>query len=310
MLIVFGSVSMDLELGVPRFPDNQETVTTNSFFISPGGKGASQALAATKIGAKTAIVGRIGEDGAGLRISKHLKKNGVLTSGLAIAEEAPTGMTVISRDTSGQTRTTVAAGANAEISASQVPLEILNQRNMLLLQTETPLDQSEIVMKGAKANGATVIMNLAPAMTMPKHMLALIDYLIVNKSEALHLGKKLNIDARKDMHILAAALAKEGDLTCIVTMGDRGSVCIDPKGLGFKVGALKIENVVDPAGAGDCFNGTFAACLHEKMELPRALRHASIAGGLSCMKKGTMESFPYLSEIEEVLKTFSDLKPV
>ena len=175
---------------------------------------------------------------------------------------------------------------------------------------EVPLEQNVIVMKNARDHGAKVILNLAPAIMLPKPALSLVDYLIVNQIEARQLAKKLNIDLEKNMPKLAHALATEGDLTCIVTLGPDGVVCCDPTGLGYKISSLQLDNVTDTTGAGDCFAGTFAACLHEGEPLAKALRKATVASGLSCQKDGTMESYPYISDVEEVLENFPDATPI
>lgn len=309
MIIVFGSIHMNVSMDVKRFPEEGEAVLTPLYHSTPGGKGANQALAAARAGAKTAIVGFVGDDGPGLRILNNLKRNEVITSGVAKSDDYPTGMATVIREKSGKSRSVVASGANICVHEGQAPAEILHEKTVLLVQMEIPLEQNAIVMKRAHDNGAKVILNLAPALTIPEQMLSLVDYLIVNQIEAKRLAKNLGMDAKKDTVKLAQAMAKLGNLTCIVTMGPEGIIAVSEDGKGWKIPSMKIE-VVDRTGAGDCFCGTFAACLHEGKSVGRALKMATVASGLSCLKEGTQESYPYLADIEEAMKNAAEATPI
>lgn len=308
MIIVFGSINMDMNMSLRRFPDAGETVIAPSYSITPGGKGANQAMAAAMAGSKTALIGKVGDDGPGLRALAHLKRHEVMTSGIAISEVFPTGMAVVAKEKNAKSRTIVASGANIEVNAEQAPIDIFREGHVLLVQMEVPLEQTAIVMKNAREKGAKVILNLAPALNVPKALLSLVDYLIVNQVEARVLAKKLDINIDHDTTKLAHALAKEGNLMCIVTLGPEGIVAVDPKGKSWKIASMKLDEVVDTNGAGDCFCGIFAACIHEGKSVAQALSMATVASGLSCMKEGTMPSYPYLADIEEAMVGFA--KPV
>lgn len=309
MIIVFGSINVDLNMQVKSFPEAGETVLSSNYDLTAGGKGANQALAAARIGAKTAIVGKVGDDGMGLRVLNNLKRNEVMTSGVAKSEELPTGMATIIKEANGENRIIVASGANMEVSAEQAPSDILHDGNIVLLQMELPMEQNAIVMKTAHDTGAKVVLNLAPALEMPKKMLELVDYLIVNQIEARQLAEKLGIKADGNAKVLAQALAKEGNLTCVLTMGPDGVVAVEPDGKGLQIEALKLgDAAIDTTGAGDCFCGTFTACLHEKKPLTDALKMATIASGLACKKQGTQDAYPYLEEINEMLDGFPEAK--
>jgi len=168
MIIVFGSIYMDLKVKVKEFPESGEAVLTSSYQSNPGGKGACQALAAARVGAKTALVGRVGDDGQGLRILNYLKRHEVMTSGVAKTDVFPTGMAMVMQGKEGKPRKIVALGANALVESDQAPSEIFRSENVLLAQMELPLEQNAIVMKNAKDKGAKVILNLAPSLTIPK----------------------------------------------------------------------------------------------------------------------------------------------
>lgn len=306
MIIVFGSINMDLNVGLGHFPIPGETVISLDYLTTPGGKGANQALAAARCAQKTALVGKVGDDGMGLRILNALRRNEVLTSGVATAEELPTGLAIVMRDKSGENRIVLAAGANAEVQSDQVPNEILTPGNVLLIQMETPWQQSLEVMKRAKEFGAKIIFNAAPVRRFAAEALGYADYLIVNELEAVQLGKMLGVPDQKDFSHLAKALAAKAGGPCIITLGPQGLICVDKNGTGWKLGALAVDTVVDTAGAGDCFCGTFAASIHAKVALPVALKRASVAAGLSTRKAGIQEAYPYSADVEEHLSGLAE----
>lgn len=308
MIIVFGSINMDMYLPVPAFPQAGETVLSPRYDMFAGGKGGNQALAACRTGEKVALVGRTGDDGPGLRIVTGLRRDGVITSGVA-KSESPTGMAVVITDKSGESQVIVAAGANFDVRNDQVPDEILIPGNIVLMQTETPPQENWALLQRAKDGGAMTMLNLAPAINIPQEALNNVDYLIVNQIEARQIAKKLGIDPEKNMTKLAYALSQKGNkLTCIVTMGPQGSVAVTPEGKAIRVPCLKLEpeRVVDVTGSGDAYCGTLAGLLHQGMKLPDAMRHASVAGSLSCQTRGAQASYAYFGDIQEKVKELGD----
>lgn len=310
MIIVFGSIHMDMNLWLHHFPQEGETVIAPDYTMTPGGRGANQALAAARAGVKTALVGKTGDDGMSHRILNNLRRNEVMTSGVAHSEEMPTGMAVKLHTSGGKGRGVAASGANAEISAEQVPDEILRTGNYVLMQMEIPAQENIAVMERAKKGGAKVVMNLAPAITIPQKELNLIDYLIVNQLEAEQIAKVLGVDVKSGAIHIAQALAHQGNLTCIVTLGSQGVVAVTQQGKGWKIPAMKLEKVVDTTGAGDCFCGTLTAALHNGKTLPEAMKRASVAAGLTCCKEGIHSAYPYSGEVEESLSGLPDAEAV
>lgn len=312
MIIVFGSLNTDITFTVPHFSAPGETTLGESYQMNYGGKGANQALAAAKIGVKTALVGCVGDDGMGMRIQNGLKRQGVMTSGVAETSEKPTGLAVVTRDEkSGQNNIMVATGANAETKADQVPDEILKTGNVLLMQLEVPVEEVCALIPRAKERGVKVILNLAPVRgVIGKDILAQTDVLIMNQIEAAQIGHQLHIDAGaiKKAEDLARVLAKEIGVTCLVTFAENGSYAAKADGACYHVPALKIEKVVDTTGAGDAYCGTFAACIHDGKGLTEAMRYAAISGSLACTKEGAMPSYPFLGEIEEQLEILGETK--
>lgn len=312
MIIVFGAINMDVNTRVKDFPLAGETVISSSYEMTPGGKAANQSLACARSGARTALVGKVGDDGMAHRILAGLRRNEVMTSGVATSDILPTGMAVVVCNSAAENQIVVALGANVDISADQVPDEILKPDNILLVQMEVPLKENFALMERAKSRGAKIILNLAPAYHMSQKMLELVDYLIVNEPEARKIAEVVGIPQDQDLKIVAKALATKGELNCIITLGEKGALAILHNGEGWRVPALplKPEQLVDTTGAGDCFCGTLAAGLHAKLALGSAMRRASVAAGLACTKKGAQDSYPYIAEIEEMLESFPQAEPI
>lgn len=305
MIIVFGLISMDIHLRVEDVNDAGPRISAAYDDMIPGGKAASQALAAARSGAKVALVGKVGDDEFSTTILNQLRREGVMTSGVAKADK-PTGITIWLDDGAGRHKAITAGGANEDIDPGQVPDEILDEKHFLLLQTEIRAEVNTTLLARAKARGATTIMNLAPAIDLSQKALDNLDYLIVNKPEAEKLAQKIGVGADSEPFKLARALSKQGKLNCIVTMSERGAVACTTDGQGWEVKALPIEKLVDKAGADDAYSGTLAACLQAGMALPRAMKRAGIAASLACTKKGAMPSIPYLTDIDERINDIED----
>ncbi len=304
MIIVFGAINMDMHLRMKEFPRPGETILAPSYDMSPGGKGANQALAAARGGVKTALVGKVGDDAMATRILNGLRRSEVMTSGVGVSDYLPTGMAIVETDARGENQIIVALGANGDVSASQIPDEILKPGNVLLLQMEVPLQENIALMERANKLGVKIILNLAPAFRLPQKALELVDYLVVNELEARMMAEAIGIPAGQDLMLMAKALSAKGGLDCIITLGSQGAIAMGENGTGWRVSAMPLKEVVDTTGAGDCFCGTLAAAIHGKFALASAMRRASVAASLSCMKKGAQESYPYSADIDEVLETF------
>lgn len=301
MIIVFGSMNIDIVMPVDHFPKPGETVLCATDYLSrAGGKGANQAVAAARAGAKVAIVGQVGDDSFGRRCTNNLKNQGIWTSGVGTSER-PTGCATIAVDMNGENFIMVAPGANLDAMADQVPDEILSKKNILMTQLELPVDQTFSVMARAHALGAQTILNASPAGHIPKEVFASLNYLVVNEIEAQQLALGLNITAANPSD-LARKIAQLGRFICIITMEDKGSVASNGTDI-YTQAAMPVE-VVDTTGAGDAFCGIFAACLHAGHNWLHALHRASIGASLSCLGLGAQAGIPFIEDIE---KSASDL---
>jgi ribokinase len=311
MVIVFGSLNIDLIMQVKKQPHPGETVKTPSYRWMPGGKGCNQAVACARSGIKTAMVGQIGDDGFGTRILNTLKREEVWASGLARHASEPTGMAFITVDQAGENQIVVAGGANNETNAGQVPDEILGPDNVVLMQMEIHAEENWDVIHRAKAKGAKTILNLAPAGSIPKDVLVDLDYLIVNQIEGRQIAEKMGLKIENDAVKLAKKLAESADLICVMTLGPKGSIVMKPNGTGWSVGAMDLgDQAIDTTGAGDTFCGVFAGCVFEKRSVQESMRRASVAASLACQAVGAQTNMPRKEDIEEALESVEMAKPI
>ncbi|PZP55422.1 MAG: ribokinase [Micavibrio aeruginosavorus] len=303
MIIVFGSLNMDMSVRLEKLPQAGETILSSDYDLNPGGKGGNQALAAARAGAKVAVVGKVGDDNYGRSISEALRRDGVIVSGIAKSDDLPTGTALTARDAMGQKQIIILSGANTQAAADQIPDEILVPGNILLMQMELPVDETLSVLERAKQRGCTTILNMAPALSIPKRAMGNLDYLIVNSIEVKQIAQKLGMSGDNNALKIAHGLATEGQLTCLVTLGKSGAVAVTKDNQAWGVPTLDVDQslVVDVNGAGDAYCGTFAAAIHDRLPLPEAMRRATVAATLCCMKQGAMPSLPYLDDIEAKL---------
>lgn len=293
MIVVLGSINLDLVARVARLPSPGETLAGRSFTSSPGGKGANQALAARRAGADVALFGAVGRDAFAAPALALLREGGVAIEGVRQVDEA-TGVALIHVEDSGENAITVIAGANALASARQVPDHLLSVTTTVVLQFETPKDESLALADRAKARGARVVLNAAPVTALDPAWLTSIDVLVANEHEATALARELALP--EDSDAFAATMAGRHGIATIVTLGSRGALAATP-GLRYSVPALAVK-CVDTVGAGDAFVGVLAASLDRGTALPQALVHAAAAGALACTREGAQPSMPDTSEIE------------
>ncbi len=296
MIVVFGSINIDLVTRA-KIPAPGETTLGGDYVTVPGGKGANQALAARRAGARVALVGACGADsfaGAALAL---LNADGVdLSATRTVAK--PTGAAFIVVDPSGENAIVVAAGAHAAARAEQLEGLPFGKGDLLLLQREVPEPQVDAAALLAKKRGAQVMLNLAPAGAPSEALLSALDYLCVNEHEAATLGRALDVDANEP-EAIGAALARRFGFAVIVTLGAAGAV-------GFIGGervfapAPKVA-AVDTTAAGDTFVGAFAAARDHGLSFAEALRRGVVAGSLACAKPGAQTSMPTAAEIDAAM---------
>lgn len=299
MVVVLGSINMDLIFAVPRLPAEGETVLTPDFAEAMGGKGANQALAAARDGAPTRFLGAIGADDFGARARASLEAAGVDTSGLAIASAA-TGIAAIFVDAEGRNKIAVASGANGHARASALASPPLTANDTLVLQMEIPSAEIETAIAEAKQRGARVILNLAPALPIDEQTLRAVSILVVNEHEQATLCDALAISGTTHED-RTRALGRHLATTVIATLGADGAIAVEGDSSTLhRVPALAVK-AVDTTGAGDCFVGVLAGALERGLALPDAMRRAATAASLACTVLGAGPSFPTRDEIDTAM---------
>jgi ribokinase len=296
MILVFGSLNIDLVARVPTIPGPGRTVLAPSYETHFGGKGANQAVAAARIAGagKVAMAGRAGRDGFGDEAVRNLAANGVDT-GLVVRAGEPTGCAFITVDASGENAITVASGANMAARAADVPATRITADTVLVLQMEVPFAEALAVARKTRAAAGKVVWNLAPvpqrmAGGMVRDMLDATDYLVVNEHEALDAAAALGMEMAS-FETAADALARSGRLICVVTAGAEGAFAFAPDGARVHVPSMRIDPV-DTTGAGDTFVGAFACLVSEKAALQKALAVGCEAATLKCLKAGAQAGMP------------------
>jgi ribokinase len=308
MIVVFGSINMDLVARVRRIARPGETVLSpraDSFF---GGKGANQAVAAARAGqggsVRVAMAGAVGDDAFGRACADNLRDNGVEVAALRMGDD-PTGCAFITVDDTGENAITVASGANMSVRAADVPEDLLSRASVLVMQMEVPLAECLSVAARARQAGVKVLWNFAPVPTVSDPMaiaelLAATDVLVVNEHEATRVAEIVGVNAGEDHVAAASALAQTYGLLSIVTAGAKGAVAISPDGNRIEAAARPVTPV-DTTGAGDTFVGVLANGFAEGLDLKEALRRACSAASLSCLIPGAQAGMPTRDALERVL---------
>lgn len=301
MILVFGSINMDLVASVAAIPRPGETVLSRGYRTLFGGKGANQAVAAARVSnGSVAMVARVGRDGFGEACLANLRDNGVVTDHV-VAGEDPTGCAFIAVDAAGENAITVASGANGAVSAADLPDTLVGAGTSAVLQMEVPLDASLACARRMKAAGGRVVWNFAPAIDLSaselSDVLAATDIFIVNEHEAMTAAGLLGTGP-SGFEEAARSIAARGGVVCVVTAGAKGAIAFAPDGTRHHAAALDIRPV-DTTGAGDTFVGILAAELAAGSALPAALRLASVGASLACLKVGAQEGMPTRAELDE-----------
>lgn len=297
MIIVFGSLNVDIVLPVPSMPRPGDTILCSEYQLLPGGKGANQAVAAAKAGSKVKMFGSIGQDEFASILRSSLENADVEISSLQIVEK-PTGCATICVDEGGENMITVASGANLLADASMIPDGLLTPETTLVLQMEVPAEQNWSLIDRAHQAGIRTILNLAPARAIPEEILQKLSFLVLNQIEATMLALHLGFDVISPT-IAARRIAAKYGLTTIVTLGAEGAfACSSLES--WTVPAMPIK-AVDTTAAGDAFVGVFAASLDKGLPIDQSLRRATVASGLACLSVGAQPSLPTTKQIEESL---------
>lgn len=300
-LVMVGSANVDLVVRSERLPGPGETVLGSDLAIHPGGKGANQSVAAARLGARVAFVGRVGSDGHGAFVLDTLRAAGVDVSHVRVAD-APTGTALITVDSGGDNTIVVSPGANGRVSPADVEAAgpVLARTSVLCLQMEIPHETVVAAVRAWPAGGRVVV-NLAPPAPLPSDVLARCDPLVVNEHEAAYLLRVAGdvegaLDDTSSTLMVARALLELGPRSVVVTLGASGAVAADAGGAEH-VPAPRVR-AVDTTGAGDAFCGALAVRLAGGWSLLDAVRFATRVGAAAVRATGAQSSFPTLAEVE------------
>ncbi len=295
-VVVVGSINMDLVVRAPRLPEAGETITGKSFATVPGGKGANQAVAAARLGARTAMIGCVGGDAFGGELRRVLAADGIDCRAVREVSGVPTGVALIEVDDAGRNHIVVVPGGNGllEVADVQRHEDLLAGAQAVVLQLEVPLPTVSWTAARARALGKLVVLNPAPAQSLPAELLAAADYLVPNEVEAGMLA-----GARVDSPAAAAEAARRlralGARNVIVTLGAAGVLSATAEEVRHH--PARPVQAVDSTAAGDTFIGGLCAALVEGRPLDRAIAFAQAAAAISVTRPGAQTSIPRRAEV-------------
>jgi len=286
-ILVLGSLNLDLVLQVPRMPEGGETLASEGSASFCGGKGANQAVACARLGVPVSMIGRVGDDPAGLMLRAALAQEAIALEGVATTANTASGVAVVILTPDGQNRILLAGGANALLSPADVAAQDaqFDGAGLLVCQLEVPLDTIAAAIMTATARDVPVLLNPAPARPLPAEMLGRIDYLIPNESEATSLTG-IGVGDPDSAARAALALRQQGVRCAIITLGAAG----------IMIAAMPTA-VVDTTAAGDSFIGGFATGIAEGLALDDAARLGLRAARICVSRAGAQASLPRRHEL-------------
>ncbi|MFZ3557678.1 ribokinase [Streptomyces sp. BH055] len=293
-LLVVGSANADLVVGVDRRPGAGETVLGSDLTTHPGGKGANQAVAAAKLGASTALLARVGDDGHGRLLRDSMEAAGVDTSGVLVGG-APTGVALITVDPSGDNSIVVSPGANGRLTPEDVRAagELFANARVVSMMLEIPLETVAEVVRNL-SDGARLVLNPSPPAPLPDEVLAACDPLIVNEHEAKVIAGE---DLGDDPEDWARQLLTLGPRSVVITLGADGALVAEAGTEGSqRVPAVKVK-AVDTTGAGDAFTAALAWRLGTGESLAESAAYAAKVGAAAVTKEGAQASYPTAEEV-------------
>ena len=295
-IIVIGSSNVDMVVRTSHLPAPGETILGGEFFMNQGGKGANQAVAIKRLGGNLIFMAKLGNDVLGRQSVGYFKKEGIDTRYIALDEDSASGVALISVDDHAENSIVVASGANMLLNEQDVDkmLEEMCEGDILLMQLEIPLQTVEYAARKAFGKGVKVVLNPAPARSLPKELFRHLYMVTPNRIEAEMLtGIKIANDA--DVEKVAEEICAMGVKNVIITLGSKGCL-IREEGVSYRIDAFKVEPV-DTTAAGDTFNGALCVGLSEGMDLKQADVMASKASSIAVTRMGAQSSIPYREEL-------------
>lgn len=296
-ILVIGSSNTDMVIKSPHLPAPGETILGGTFFMAAGGKGANQAVAASRLGGKVAFIAKLGNDIFGQQALDLFKKEKLDISAVTLDKKAASGVALINVDDKGENCIAVASGANANLLPADVKKSksLIESASIVLMQLETPLDTIRYAASIAAAKNKTVILNPAPACNLPDDLYQHISIITPNEHEA---GMLTGTTVRNtdDAKKACETLNEKGVATVIITLGAKGALIYHENKF-RQVAAPKVK-AVDTTAAGDVFNGALAVALAENKNIKEAVQFACKAASIAVTRLGAQASAPYRKEVK------------
>lgn len=301
-ILVVGSFMMDMVVRTPRVPEMGETIIGNSFLRVPGGKGANQAVAASRLQGDVVMAGKLGNDIFADEFLEILKNEGIDTQYVLRDSALPTGIGNVTVDETGNNRIIVVPGANLAYQPTDLNAieDVIQKASVVMLQLEMHMATVEHAVDLAYKYGVPVILNPAPARALSDELLKKVTYLTPNKAEAEQLSD-MKICDKKDVKRSADVLLRKGVKNVIITLEKDGAYFANASEERFIPG-FEVQPV-DTVAAGDSFNGALAVAIVQGKDLKQAVGFANAVGALTVTHQGAIPSLPNLQDVERFIRT-------
>jgi len=302
---ILGSINMDMVVYVNKMPLVGETIFSDNFKLSHGGKGANQAVASRRLGAEVYMISKVGKDAYGLQIVSSLEKENINVNSIFKDDVKPTGTAIINVDNEGNNSIIVVAGANMTLNLKEIDTckAVIASSDIIVAQFETPIEVTMEAFKFAKENGVITILNPAPAKEVSKELLKYTDIIVPNETEATTLTG-INVQDLESAKEAANIFLKNDVKYVVITLGDKGAAVISKED-GILIPAYKV-NAIDSTAAGDSFIGAISTKLTKANlninSLVEAVRFGNKVSAIAVQREGAQPSIPFLKEISEIYK--------
>ena len=302
-IVVVGSINLDLVAATQRIPQAGETVAGSNFQIFPGGKGANQAVAATRLGAPVSMLGKLGSDVFATELRKSLEDAGVETAAVANVP-GPSGIALITTDIKGENSITIIGGANSQLAREDIDAnaDLLRGAGIILTQLEIPLSTVERLAQFTRKEGIPLMLDPAPARPLSPSLLECVDWITPNEGEACSLlGYSPRELSEADLEDGATRLLQMGSRNVVLKLGARGCYLALADGTRKRLPAYNVS-AVDTTAAGDAFNGAFAVALLAGKDPLSSASWAMAVSAISVTRNGAQPSMPTFEEVERFLE--------